>query len=509
MQQLNSSEILSIQGLTKVYAGVTALNNVSLSMQAGEVRAICGENGAGKSTLVKMLMGVVQPTSGTISIAGTTHEIRDARQAQSLGLGLVAQELSLAPHLSILDNIWLGSAEVPFFHRKASLRERAQKALATLGVGDWNPDSLVGSLSIGQRQIVEIARLLARKTRILILDEPTATLSDVEIEKLMQVLRAIKAQGHCIVYVSHRLGEVFDLCDSVSVLRNGEHIITKPVRELTRESLIELMLGRAFEEMYPKRGAISAAHHGGLRIKNLHIPGAIEDLSVAAPRGKILCFAGQVGSGAMAVTRALAGLQDEATGDVSIDGRPIQLGSARPILAGEVVFVTEDRAGEGVFLGLSVRDNLVVSKLAECSRWGFVSWRAVRKLADKLASQVTVTCAHLGIKAGHLSGGNQQKLLFARAVGRANPAVLVMNEPTRGIDIGARAEIYRLMRRLCHEGHVLLMASSDIEEVVGMGDIVVTLYRGRVVASYEGTAVRMLSILRDIANPDMPDGQAA
>ncbi|WP_213773734.1 sugar ABC transporter ATP-binding protein [Bradyrhizobium sp. dw_78] len=509
MQQSGSGAILSIRGLTKRYAGATALNNVSFTLQAGEVRAICGENGAGKSTFVKMLMGIVQPDGGIISVAGTAHEIRDALQAQSLGLGLVAQELSLAPDLSVLDNIWLGSTEVPFFHRRSSLRARAQQALATLGVGDWDLDRTVGALSIGQRQIVEIARLLARKARVLILDEPTATLSDIEIEKLMQVLRAIKARGHSIIYVSHRLGEVFELCDSVSVLRNGEHIVTKPVRELTRESLIELMLGRAFEEMYPERADASAAHHGGLRIKNLHVPGAVEDLSVTAPRGKILCFAGQLGSGATAVTRALAGLHDKATGDISIDGRTIRLGSARPILAGEVVFVTEDRAGEGIFPELPVRDNLVVSKLAICSRWGVISWRAVRKLADDLAAQVTVTCAHLGIKSGYLSGGNQQKLLFARAVGRATPAVLVMNEPTRGIDIGARAEIYRLMRRLCGEGYVLLMASSDIEEVVGMADIVVTLYRGRVVACYEGAAVRMPSILRDIANPDIPDGQVA
>lgn len=509
MEQPTTSAVLSIKGLTKSYAGVPALTNVTLSLRAGEIRAICGENGAGKSTLVKMLMGIVQPDSGTISIAGDTCEIRGTRQAQQLGLGLVAQELSLAPHLSVLDNIWLGSAEVPFFHRRRSLRARAHAALATLGVGDWDIDCLVGSLTIGQRQMVEIARLLAREARVLILDEPTATLSDIEIEQLMRVLRAIKNRGHSIIYVSHRLGEVFELCDSVSVLRNGEHVITGPISEFTRNSLIELMLGRAFEEMYPKRGNVIAEHHGGLRVKNLSIHGVVEDFSMAAPRGKIVCIAGQIGSGATAVTRALAGLVDDVEGDVSIDGCPIRLGAARAIVSNEVIFVTEDRAGEGIFPGLSAEDNLVATRLPEASRRGVISWPVLRKIANQLAKQVALTCAHLGIKAGNLSGGNQQKLLFARAIGKARPGILIMNEPTRGVDVGARAEIYRLMRRLCDEGFVLVIASSDIEEVVGVADIVFTLYRGRVVGHYEDGAVTMSAILRDIAHPDKLEGRAA
>jgi ribose transport system ATP-binding protein/rhamnose transport system ATP-binding protein len=509
MEQSSTSAVLSIKGLTKSYAGAPALTNVTLSLRAGEIRAICGENGAGKSTLVKMLMGIVQPDSGTISIAGDSHEIRGARQAQQLGLGLVAQELSLAPHLSVLDNIWLGSAEVPFFHRRASLRTRARAALATLGVGDWDIDCLVGALTIGQRQIVEIARLLAREARVLILDEPTATLSDIEIARLMHVLRTIKAQGHSIIYVSHRLGEVFDLCDSVSVLRNGEHITTGPINQFTRNSLIELMLGRAFEEMYPKRGDGVADRHGGLRVKNLSIPGVVDDFSMAAPRGKIVCIAGQIGSGATAVTRALAGLVDDVEGDASIDGRPIRLGAARAIASNDVIFVTEDRAGEGIFPGLTVEDNLVATRLPEASHWGVISWRAVRKTANQLSEQVALTCAHLGIRARNLSGGNQQKLLFARAVGKNRPGILIMNEPTRGVDVGARAEIYRLMRGLCDDGFVLVIASSDIEEVVGVADIVFTLYRGRVVGHYESGAVTMSVILRDIAHPDKLEGCAA
>lgn len=509
MEESSAGAILSIKGLMKSYTSVPALNNVSLSLQAGEIRAICGENGAGKSTLVKMLMGIVQPDSGSISIAGVPHEIRGARQAQQLGLGLVAQELSLAPHLSILDNIWLGSGEVPFFHRKESLRTRARAALATLGVDDWDIDHPVGALTIGQRQIVEIARLLAREARVLILDEPTATLSDIEIERLLRVLRAIKAQGHSIIYVSHRLGEVFDLCDSVTVLRNGEHIATRPIGEFTRNSLIELMLGRPFEDMYPNRGDAATEHHGGLRVKDLRIPGVIDELSMVAPRGKVVCIAGQIGSGATEVTRGLAGLVDDVEGDASIDGRPMRLGAASALASSEVIFVTEDRASEGIFPGLSVEDNLIATRLREAGHWGLISWPVMRRVSNQLAKQVALTCAHLGVRARDLSGGNQQKLLFARAVGQARPGILIMNEPTRGVDVGARAEIYRIMRRLCDEGFILVIASSDIEEVVGVADIVYTLYRGRMVGHYKDGAVTMSAILRDIANPDRLEGSVA
>jgi ABC-type sugar transport system ATPase subunit len=502
MKHRGMTEVLSIKGLMKSYVGVRALSNVSFSLQAGEVRAVCGENGAGKSTLVKVLMGIVSPDGGTISIAGVHHEIRDARHAQSLGLGLVAQELSLAPHLSILDNIWLGSADVPLFHRRASLRERAREALMTLGAGDWDLDRPAGSLTIGQRQIVEIARLLARKARILILDEPTATLSDVEIARLMQVLRTIGEQGRSVIYISHRLGEVFDLCDTVTVLRNGEQIVTQPVAQLTRDSLIALMLGRVSEELYPKRENAAPEFVGGLRINNLRIPGAVEDVTIEVPRGEIVCLAGQLGSGAAEVIRALAGLVEGAVGDVSVDGHPIQLGSVARAVTNDIVFVTDDRVGEGIFPGLQVVDNLVATRLAECGRLGLISWAKLRKLASQVAEQVSIPSTHIELSARNLSGGNQQKLLFARAVGRPRPGLLIMNEPTRGIDIGARAEIYRLMRRLCHEGYGLLMTSSDLEEVVGLADIVFTLYRGRLVSRYEREAITMTSILRDVANPD-------
>ena len=285
-------DILTVEGLSKSFGGVRALRDVSLSLRAGEIRAICGENGAGKSTLVKLLMGIFTPDAGSIAIDGVRQTMRGPQYAQALGLGLVAQELSLAPRLSVLDNIWLGSADVPVFHRRRDLRGRAHNALETLGAGDWDLDTPVSALSIGQQQLVEIARLLARNARLLILDEPTATLTDNEISRIIDVLKTLKARGHAILYISHRLGEVFDLCDTVTVLRNGEHVATRQVRDITRDQLIELMLGRPFGDMYPASAAGPDAGQA-LVVETLNVDGIVQDLSLVAPRGKILASPGR------------------------------------------------------------------------------------------------------------------------------------------------------------------------------------------------------------------------
>jgi ABC-type sugar transport system ATPase subunit len=484
--------------LTKSFGSVEALRGVSLSIAAGEIRGVCGENGAGKSTLMKLLMGIIRADSGTIEIDGQTQAIDSPQKAQELGLAMVAQELSLAPHLSILDNIWLGDRTVPFLHRRAKFRRRAEAALRLLAV-DYDLDRQVRSLTIGERQIVEIARLLVRDARILILDEPTATLSDIEIERMMSALRGLRAEGRSILYVTHRLGELFDICDSVTVLRNGKEVATHKIADLNRQKLIELMLGRSFEEMYPEPTGQPAATQA-LVISNLRIPGHVNDFSLVAPRGQITCIAGQVGAGAATIVRSLAGLVPDATGTVTLDGVPLPLGSIAKRVARNITFVSEDRAREGIF-HRSVLENVVAAQLPRFTRAGLLSWRALRRFGADICKRVILDPKRLESRAFNLSGGNQQKVLFARALASEHAGALLINEPTHGVDVGARAEIYRLLRQFCASGHVLLMTSSDLEEVVGMADTVVTMYRGRMVGKYERDRINMSTILADITHP--------
>jgi ribose transport system ATP-binding protein/rhamnose transport system ATP-binding protein len=490
---------IDIQSVSKTFGAIAALTDVSLTIGKGEIHAICGENGAGKSTLVKILTGVYRPDQGTISIDGKPTNIQRPKDAEAAGIAFVAQELSLCPHLSVLDNIWLGSAKVPLFHRRQSLALRAREALDMLGAQHIRLDQTVAELSIGQRQLIEIARMLTRDARILILDEPTATLSDNDIEHIFTALRSLKKQGRSIIYITHRLGEVFEICDRATVLRNGQHVETRPVAEYTRQSLIASMLGRSFAEMYPAPS--NTQGEPALVVDHLTVPGAVDNFSTTVPRGIIACIAGQVGSGAADIVNAISGLTYNASGKIAVNGMPVTLGSAEAALKAGIMLISGDRAEEGVFQHLTVYDNLVATRLGQYSTFGFLNRFALKKNARELATRVGVDQRRMRAIASELSGGNQQKLAFGRCIDNRRGGVLVMSEPTRGIDVGARADIYRIMRDFCSQGYTIVMTSSDLEEIVGLADIAVTMYRGKQVATYERDAITMHQLLADITHP--------
>ena len=315
----------------------------------------------------------------------------------------------------------------------------------------------------------------------------------------MWALRALKAKGNSILYVTHRLGEVFEICDSVTVLRNGKDVATHMVADIRRRDLIELMLGRRFEDMYPAPIAHSPTAQA-LVVSDLHVLGAVAGFSVVAPRGEVTCIAGQVGAGATSVIRSLAGLIPEARGGALLDGVALPLGSVAERVRRNITFVSEDRARDGIFRR-SVLENVTAARFSKFTRAGLLSWGRVRQFGSEICRRVLLDTMRLEANAFDLSGGNQQKLLFARALGSEQPGVILINEPTRGVDVGARAEIYRLLREFCELGYVILMTSSDLEEVVGISDTVVTMYRGRMVSRYERGHIDMSAILADITHP--------
>lgn len=487
---------LAVRGVGKRFGDFNALEDVSIQLSRGEVRALCGGNGAGKSTLMKILSGVIRPSNGEIEVDGKRVTFRNPIEAQRAGLALVAQELSLAPDLSIHDNLWLGHASAPLRRRTLTTAQKAKSALTGVGLDHLDIRTKVRTLSLAERQLLEIARGLVRDASVLILDEPTATLSNSEIARVFSAVRALKARGCSVIFITHRMGEVYELCDTVTVLRNGRLVATEPVAAMPREKLLELMLGRKLTDIYPQHSVKPGKEM--LAVRGLSVPGVIHDISLVARAGEIVGVVGQIGSGAIETIRALAGLAHDATGEVLVRGAPLKPGSPAAAAAAGVRFVSEDRANEGIFLHMSAGTNLVATRLTDAARRGFLQPASLRKVAAALAAQVGFDTQRLAVPASKFSGGNQQKLAVGRSADRKSAGVILMNEPTRGVDMGARAEIYQMLRRFCDEGNTIVLASTDIEEVIGLVDRVVTLYRGRIVGMHERPNIFETAVLAEI-----------
>ncbi|MCU1419068.1 sugar ABC transporter ATP-binding protein [Mycetocola sp.] len=480
--------MLAVENIVQQYPGVRALKGVSLSLDTGRVLALVGENGAGKSTLIRILAGIEQPVEGSLRLRGESLRLTNSAESQAAGISVVSQEFRLVPELSIADNIMLGheltSGGVV---RARNTRNRVQELLSTLGL-DLNPDRLVSSLTTGDQQMVEIARALSRDFDVLIMDEPTAALNRAEIGRLHGIVRRLAAQGKAIMYVSHHLDEVFDLCDEVAVLRDGILVHRSETSELDEQALVEHMLGRKPQTFERAVDAAAAGNDPRLVVDGLRVGGFDEPFSLSVGAGEIVGLAGLVGSGRGELTRALFGDRAALAGRISIDGVPVQVRSVAAAISAGIYMLSEDRKSEGILPHLDVTENTMVSRDPKSvSGWRRLvpSRRSERAVFERLRGELSIRVPHGGQLIGNLSGGNQQKVLLGRAL-QSGCRVLLLNEPTRGVDVGAKLEIYQLIRRLAAQGVAVIVSSSDAPELAAISDRCLVYLAGRQTAELAG-----------------------
>jgi len=491
--------MLNMSHIARRYGAAVALESADLSVAGGQVMALLGENGAGKSTLVKILAGLETPDAGAIEIDGRRRRFHSPGQAREAGVGYVAQELSIVEHLSAAENVFLGDIRAGWYRSPRRIAKRARPYLDAMGLSHIDALAPAGDLSVGERQLVEIARLLSRSARIAILDEPTAALADAEIHKVENAVRTLVAKGCAVIYVTHRLREVFRLCDRVTVLRNARSFPAVDVASLDVDQLIEKMLGRRLDQMFPERAR--AIGEDLLVLRQAQGPGLRAPVSLAVRRGEIVGLAGQVGSGANAVLRLICGLASLLSGEMTLGGEALAPGSLRDAIARGVCFCSDDRKRDGIFAGRAVTETLSAPSLSRVSRFGLIDGERERGFAEPLARRFGLDPAHLRRKTGNLSGGNQQKAALGKWVG-VDPRVLLVEEPTRGVDVGARAEIYGQLRRLANEGVPVVFASSDTQEVIGLADRFATFYQGRMVRMWNAADATPEAITRDVTHPE-------
>jgi ABC-type sugar transport system ATPase subunit len=491
--------VLRMRGIAKRYGSVTALHGVDFTLARGEVMALLGENGAGKSTLVKILAGLERPDSGTIEIDGQPVRLRSTGQALHAGVAYVTQELSIIAPLSVAENIFLGGAGGAPIWTGRALAHRARPYLDLVGLGHLDPAVPAGSLPLAQQQLVEIARLLSRNAQILILDEPTAALSDAEIEMVKSVVRRLATEGRSIIYVTHRLGEVFEIANRVTIFRNGRSFEPVEVANLDIDELIEHLLGRRLEQMFPHRGETRGEIV--LALRDVTGPGLRRPVSLDVHTGEILGLAGQLGSGANSVLRAIAGVVPRNGGAITLRGRPLDPRTVRDAIGVGIAYCSDDRKLDGIFAVRNLYENLTSAALPRITVAGLLSRRREVRLATELARFFEVSLDRLDSLAGKLSGGNQQKVALGKWLG-IEPAILLVEEPTRGVDVGARAEIYRHLRALANQGLCIVFASSDNQEVLGLADSIATFFRGRLVRVADAVAFKPEELLRDVTHPD-------
>ena len=471
---------LELRGVAKSFGAVVALREGRIVLQPGSIHALVGENGAGKSTLVKIVAGLYHRDAGTMELEGRPVDFRSTAEAKAAGIAVIYQEPTLFPDLSVTENVFMGRQPVGRFGRidRAAMRAEVVELLKRLGV-PIDPDRPARGLSIADQQIIEIAKAISLDAKVLIMDEPTAALSGVEVDRLFAVARSLRDEGRALMFISHRFDEVFALCDTITVMRDGSYVATSPIGRTNVPAIVKMMVGRDVDELFPKIDA--PIGEPVLEVKGLTSPGLFADISFTVRAGEIVALAGLVGAGRSEVVRAIFGVDPYTSGEALLDGRPLPKGNPAAAMKAGVGFVPEDRRQQGLVMESSIATNITDAIRRRLVSGGVITRNRENAAAQEWARALEVKCAALDNAAGNLSGGNQQKVVLAKWLA-TSPRLLIIDEPTRGIDVGTKSEVHRRMSELAGEGLAILMISSELPEVLGMADRVLVMHEGRITA---------------------------
>jgi inositol transport system ATP-binding protein len=489
--------LLKMEGISKSFSGVPALRNVRLEVKRGEVHALMGENGAGKSTLMRILSGIVQRDDGGIFLEGRRVEIKSPKQALDLGISMIHQELNPVRAMTVAENIFLGKEPCYRFTgviNRGKQRELTRELFRGMDV-TIHPDKKMADLSLAEMQLVEIVKAVSYQSRVIVMDEPTSAITGREVARLFEIIRGLKAKGIAIIYISHKMDEIFRISDTITVLRDGQYIETRPARELDHDTLVKLMVGRKISEMFPKRN-FAADGKVIFEVDGLTRRGLFENISFKVKKGEVFGVAGLMGAGRSEVMETVFGLRRADSGSIRIHGRDARIKSPADGIRHRIAFITEDRQLKGLNLTASVRDNVTLVSLKNFSRFGqLLHSKKENAVVDSEIERLRIKTRHRSQIVRTLSGGNQQKVVLAKWL-LTEPEIIILDEPTRGIDIGAKAEIYKIIAQLTEQGATVIMISSELEEILGMCDRVIVLYHGRITAEFARDAFNQENIIK-------------